>query len=193
MAPHTEHLFVGIMVKFRRAHFGVWRCRKNLARELRGRRFLAETGLRSADRMELRACAQRFCPIARRFPWHRRHLHPRKAHIEIRRRHCPAFLILRAPSRFARSAKKSARPKIFESPSPSLGQRDGSRNHRHAHDEKRLDFTPRPVARRRAALLCVLTPCIDWLFSLNPPPPANPCILQGFELVGPARFELATS
>ena len=72
-------------------------------------------------------------------------------------------------------------------------QRDAARNHRRTPDEKRPDFTPHPVPRGHAALFCVLTSCIDWLFSLNTPPPANPCILQGFELVGPAGFKPTTS
>ena len=44
VAPHTEHLFAGVVVKFRRAPLGVWFCQKNLARELRGSQNLAERG-----------------------------------------------------------------------------------------------------------------------------------------------------
>ena len=58
MAPRTEHLFAGIVVKFREAIFGVWFRTKNLARELWGWQNLGETGLSLADRMEGRVCAE---------------------------------------------------------------------------------------------------------------------------------------
>ena len=57
VAPHTEQLFAGGVVKFYSAHFGVWFYQKNFARELLAWQNLAETGLHPIARMER-------CPLA---------------------------------------------------------------------------------------------------------------------------------